>query len=149
MKLVPVALDVPQPAESALAPIQVRPRAVCYQGESRVERITVNYRPDGGAEADLSMLTGDRTLVFYGGMDTGVFRRLVRQLPDVVEPPFVDLFEVVEGMVHAPLPGLTLEAVAGFAEGRLTGGPFGRAEERVAAIGTVVRWLAGLTGTAA
>lgn len=115
-----------------------RPAAVYFEDRGRVEAAPVR-RVGDHVTVDLAGLPADATLAFYGEADTVGFQRLARAAGQPLMK-YVDVLEVVQSLVHAPLPGLELETLVRAAGGTGQRGPLG-GRDRVSAIRRVLTWL--------
>jgi hypothetical protein len=121
------------------------PRAVWYEELGEPREVPVVDDPDRMATA-LNPLIQRGGLAFYGATDLIAFLKLVPR--DVGRKArCVDVLDLIERLVHAPLPGLELEDIVRFATGRaidVTTRP-----ERVGGIRAVIDWMTGVrTGVA-
>jgi CRISPR/Cas system-associated exonuclease Cas4 (RecB family) len=134
-----VVLEFPELAEQRRAGERPTPSAIYYEADSgQTGRIGVSSSGEN-LTADLTPLANGARLAFYGGTDLGAFMPLARQGGWRLNSP-LDVFSVVEKLVHAPAPGLELEALYSFVSNvpvqRLSG------PERVAAVREVINWIA-------
>jgi len=96
--------------------------------------------------ADLSPVAGRTPIVVYGATELAITQRLLRAAGGQ-SPHVVDLLDLIENFVHAPLQGLELAQVTEYTNPALTcpaDGP-----SRVMAMRAVINWLAGERGVAA
>jgi hypothetical protein len=115
------------------------PKSIWYEDIGEPREILADNDPDRMATV-LSPLIQADGLAFYGATDLIGFLRLVpRDLGRKVR--CVDVLDLIERLVHAPLPGLELEDVVRFATG-LTPELVTR-QGRVGAIRVVINWLTG------
>ena len=115
------------------------PRAIWYESGGKPCEIPVVAEPEAMAPA-LSPLIKASGLAFYGATDMIGFLKLVpRDLGKKAR--CIDVLDLIERLVHAPLPGLELGDVVRFAApARPRSGP-GRGES--GACRAVIDWLAG------
>ena len=123
-------------SRSAVGDTQEPPLAICYEAEERVERIPVSAVGGAAWSADLSPLLRVGRLAVYGATDQAVILRLCKAAK-APPPEFVDVFELIESLVHLPLIGLELADVAAY-----LGLPVPTsAAQRVASVRSIVDWL--------
>jgi hypothetical protein len=89
--------------------------------------------------ADLSPLLNSKGLAFYGSTDVGAFHQIVHS-SGVRIPNSLDIFTVVEDFLHAPVPGLELEALYSYVARRNLQRLIG--PQRVQAVREVINWMA-------
>jgi predicted RecB family nuclease len=89
--------------------------------------------------ADLSPIATQPLLAVYGATEMAVTQRILRAA-NARGQEVIDLLAVVENFVHAPFAGLELEHVAGFVSP--PGGPLTRASSRLAAMRSLIDWMA-------
>lgn len=119
------------------------PEAVWLENPA-AEPTRIGVSPDG--VADLSPVSGRMPLAVYGATELAVTHRLL-SASAAQGARVVDLLDVIENLVHAPLHGLELGQVAGYVRPSLESPADG--PSRLTAMRAVINWIAAESGTAA
>lgn len=115
------------------------PAALWFEGQNnKPEKIGVNLK-NNKMLADMTPFASYKRLAFYGSTDLGIFRQLAKQNEYELEE-YVDIFEIVENILHIPAPGTELGVLLGFITGRNY--TLLDAKQRVEAIRKVIKWVA-------
>lgn len=113
-------------------------RAVALWYEDATGPARIPLRADG--RADLSVIADRSSLAVYGGREMGVTCRLLRE-SGTVSPRCVDLLDLVENVVHAPVLGLELAQMVQFVNP--DGSTPHNTGERVLAMRAILDWMTG------
>jgi len=131
-------LEFPNLAAQRQAGLRPIPTKIYY--ESVNNQIDVIDVTETGEQltADLTPLTNGKKLTFYGSTDSGAFLRLGRENRYQFRN-HVDIFNIIENIVHVPAPGIELDALYGYITNKQYDELKGK--ERVRAIRDVINWI--------
>ena len=140
---IPVVMEIPDLAEQRAKAGRLLPKAIWFEAVGQIIHVEVRDRAGGELQENLKdLINTKRPFALYGGTDVGVFEDFLRDHGIKRYPLIIDIFEVVEKLVHCPFPGLELSSLISHIEGgkpvEILEGP----RQRILAIKKVIQWLA-------
>ena len=120
------------------------PTSVWFETESGIQQIELHGNADWAEEVALLVQSGGVAL--YGAIESVSFLKLLKNA-GLRPPRYLDVLDLVENLVHAPLRGLDLQSVLEQAAPHAVHATGGR--DRVLGLRAVINWIAGLPQNAA
>jgi len=135
-----IVLEFPDIAAQRQAGLRPIPTKIYYES-SRDQIDVIDVTQTGNhLTADFSPFTDGDKLSFYGSTDSGAFLRLSRENGYRFRS-HLDIFNIIENIVHVPAPGIELDALYGYITNTYYDELKGK--ERVRAIREVIHWISG------
>ncbi len=126
-----------------IASARIRPGAVWFEAVGEIVKINIRGRSGEDLPEDLQrLIKSKRPLALFGGTDVGVFEDFLRDNGIKRFPYIIDIFEVVEKLVHCPFPGLELGALLAYIEEEGAIDTITDPARRISALKKVIKWLA-------
>lgn len=135
-----IALDIPSISQQRAIGHQLLPRTVAYEVDGEVEILQL---PSKTEALIIGRLMSSRTLMFFGDTDVKAFNALLRRNGLSLTNRSIDLFSVIQSYLHAPVPGLELSQLSGFASHHFQPSSETNIEDRVKNMVVVRDWLIG------
>ena len=113
--------------------------ALWFEGQNKKpEKISVTLR-NNKMTADMTPIAKNKRIALYDSTDLGNFRRVASHNEYKLHE-HVDMFEIVDNILHIPAPGTELNVLFGYITGKKNS--LMNAEQRVGAIREVINWVA-------
>ncbi|MHA1279516.1 MAG: Dna2/Cas4 domain-containing protein [Candidatus Helarchaeota archaeon] len=133
-----IVLEFPELAAQRQAGLRPIPTKIYYESvRDQIDAIDVRKTGEQ-LTADLSPLINGEKLTFYGSTDSGSFLRISRENGYRFRS-YLDIFSIIENIVHVPAPGIELDALYGYITN--TQHDELKGKERVRAIREVINWI--------
>lgn len=133
-----VVLEIPDIAEQRREGNKLQPNAIYFEkGFENIETLKINEQHNE-IEKEIAKIQDGSKLIFYGSTDVNVFRQICKSNGQKMGET-IDVFDIVDEYVHSPVPGIELNALAGFISNRKYSNKIGI--ERVRAIRSVMNWI--------
>lgn len=140
---IPVVMGIPDLSEQRSRGGRIRPGAVWFEAVGEIVKINIRGRSGEDLPEDLQrLIKSKRPLALFGGTDVGVFEDFLRDNGIKRFPYIIDIFEVVEKLVHCPFPGLELGALLAYIEEEGAIDTITDPARRISALKKVIKWLA-------